>query len=242
MIAEVRPPVPGAARRDLDRARRLGRLRCRRASGRPGAARRDRGHAQLGRPDQHPIHLGHDRLPQGRHAEPPQHPEQRVTSSAELSATTERDRVCIPVPFYHCFGMVHGQPGATTHGACMVIPAPAFEPEAPARGPGRSGARRCTAYPTMFIAELGPTRTSTASTCRRLRTGIMAGSPCPVEVMKKVIDRMHMREVTICYGMTETSPVSTQTRRERHLEQRTATVGTRACPTRGQDGRCCRPD
>jgi fatty-acyl-CoA synthase len=143
---------------------------------------------------------------------------------AELQQLTERDSICIPVPFYHCFGMVMGNLGATTHGACMVIPAPAFEPKATLHAVHQE---RCTSLygvPTMFIAELSDPdfdRFDLSS----LRTGIMAGSPCPVEVMKKVIDRMGMREVTICYGMTETSPVSTQTRADDDLERRVSTVG-----------------
>ena len=118
--------------------------------------------------------------------------------------------MCIPVPFYHCFGMVLGNLACTTHGACMVVPAPSFEPDATLEA---VEAERCTSLygvPTMFIAELGLPdfdRYDLSS----LRTGIMAGSPCPVEVMKRCISEMHMEEVTICYGMTETSPVSTQT-------------------------------
>ncbi len=143
---------------------------------------------------------------------------------AELQRLTERDRVCIPVPFYHCFGMVMGNLGATTHGACMVVPAPAFEPKATLQAVHQE---RCTSLygvPTMFIAELADPDFHNFD-LGSLRTGIMAGSPCPVEVMKKVIDRMGMREVTICYGMTETSPVSTQTRVSDSVEQRTATTG-----------------
>ena len=143
---------------------------------------------------------------------------------AELQRLTERDRICIPVPLYHCFGMVMGNLGATTHGACMVIPAPAFEPKAALHAVHQE---RCTSLygvPTMFIAELSDADFDSFD-LSSLRTGIMAGSPCPVEVMKKVIDRMGMREVTICYGMTETSPVSTQTRVGDSLEQRTATTG-----------------
>ncbi|MEO3974483.1 AMP-binding protein [Streptomyces sp. CAU 1734] len=137
---------------------------------------------------------------------------------------TEHDRICIPVPFYHCFGMVMGNLAATSHGACMVIPAPSFDPAATLRA---VAAERCTSLygvPTMFIAELElPDFASYDLTS--LRTGIMAGSPCPVEVMKRVVTEMHMAEVSICYGMTETSPVSTQTRREDDLERRTGTVG-----------------
>jgi fatty-acyl-CoA synthase len=142
----------------------------------------------------------------------------------ELCGYTEADRVCIPVPFYHCFGMVMGNLGATTHGSCMVIPAPAFDPAATLRAVQDE---RCTSLygvPTMFIAELGlPDFASYDLTS--LRTGIMAGSPCPVEVMKRVIDDMGCGEVTICYGMTETSPVSTQTRVDDDIERRVSSVG-----------------
>ncbi|MEU6582159.1 AMP-binding protein [Nocardia sp. NPDC046763] len=142
----------------------------------------------------------------------------------ELCGYTEQDRICIPVPFYHCFGMVMGNLAATTHGAAMIIPAPAFDPRATLEA---VAAERCTSLygvPTMFIAELADPEFDTYD-LSSLRTGIMAGSPCPVEVMKQVIERMGMREVSICYGMTETSPVSTQTRRDDSLVQRTATVG-----------------
>jgi fatty-acyl-CoA synthase len=142
----------------------------------------------------------------------------------ELCHYTEVDRVCIPVPFYHCFGMVMGNLAATSHGACMVIPAPAFDPKATLEAVDRE---RCTSLygvPTMFIAELAePGFADYDLSC--LRTGIMAGSPCPVEVMKQVIERMGMHEVAICYGMTETSPVSTQTRSDDTIERRVSTVG-----------------
>lgn len=145
-------------------------------------------------------------------------------SVGETLGCTERDRICVPVPFYHCFGMVMGNLAATSHGACIVIPAPSFEPEATLRAVAQE---RCTALygvPTMFIAELNlPDFTSYDLTS--LRTGIMAGSPCPVEVMRRVVSEMHMAEVSICYGMTETSPVSTQTRRDDDLDRRTGTVG-----------------
>jgi fatty-acyl-CoA synthase len=170
----------------------------------------------------------------------------------ETIGYTEHDRVCLPVPFYHCFGMVMGNLGATSHGACIVIPAPAFDPVATLRAVQDE---RCTSLygvPTMFIAELdhpdfaGYDLTS-------LRTGIMAGSPCPEEVMKRVVAEMHMAEVSICYGMTETSPVSTQTRRDDDLAHRTATVGrvlphievriadpaTGATVPRGEPGELC---
>jgi fatty-acyl-CoA synthase len=134
------------------------------------------------------------------------------------------DRLCIPVPFYHCFGMVMGNLGCTTHGATMVIPSDAFDPT---RVLETIEAERCTALygvPTMFIAELAHPEFERYD-LSSLRTGVMAGSPCPVEVMKSCVDRMHMVDVTICYGMTETSPVSTQTLPDDSLHHRTATVG-----------------
>ncbi|MER5596906.1 AMP-binding protein [Streptomyces sp. NPDC002265] len=137
---------------------------------------------------------------------------------------TEQDRVCIPVPLYHCFGMVMGNLAATSHGACMVIPARSFDPAATLRAVEQE---RCTSLygvPTMFIAELNLPHFASYD-LSSLRTGIMAGSPCPVEVMKRVVAEMHMAEVSICYGMTETSPVSLQTRRDDDLEHRTGTVG-----------------
>jgi fatty-acyl-CoA synthase len=142
----------------------------------------------------------------------------------ELCGYTEADRVCIPVPFYHCFGMVMGNLGCSSHGSCMVIPEAAFEPLSVLQ---TVEAERCTSLygvPTMFIAELQHPDFGEFD-LSSLRTGIMAGSPCPTEVMKQVIDRMNMREVTICYGMTETSPVSTQTRADDSLERRVGTVG-----------------
>ena len=142
----------------------------------------------------------------------------------ELCNYTQDDRICIPVPFYHCFGMVMGNLAATSHGACMVIPAPAFDPVATLQA---VQAERCTSLygvPTMFIAELS-TPDFADYDLSSLRTGIMAGSPCPVEVMKQVIERMSMTEVSICYGMTETSPVSTQTRADDSLDRRVSTVG-----------------
>jgi fatty-acyl-CoA synthase len=135
---------------------------------------------------------------------------------------TEADRICVPVPFYHCFGMVMGNLAALSHGACVVIPAAAFDPAATLAA---VTAERCTSLygvPTMFIAALGLPDFGSYD-LSSLRTGIMAGSPCPVEVMKQVTE--FMPEVTICYGMTETSPVSTQTRPDDTLDHRTATVG-----------------
>jgi fatty-acyl-CoA synthase len=142
----------------------------------------------------------------------------------ELCGYTEQDRICVPVPFYHCFGMVMGNLASTSHGACVVIPAPAFDPQATLE---TVAAERCTSLygvPTMFIAELNVDDFDSYD-LTSLRTGIMAGSPCPVEVMKQVIERLGMTEVSICYGMTETSPVSTQTRADDSLERRVSTVG-----------------
>ncbi|MFD4294203.1 AMP-binding protein [Rhodococcus sp. NPDC058532] len=142
----------------------------------------------------------------------------------ELCHYTELDRVCIPVPFYHCFGMVMGNLACTSHGAAMVIPAPAFDPAATLAA---VQAERCTSLygvPTMFIAELADPGFADYN-LSSLRTGIMAGSPCPVEVMKQVMEQMGMTEVSICYGMTETSPVSLQTRADDTVDQRVSTVG-----------------
>ena len=137
---------------------------------------------------------------------------------------TDQDRVCVPVPLYHCFGMVMGNLGCTTHGATIVYPAASFEPLATLQ---TVQAERCTSLygvPTMFIAELAHPDFGTFD-LGSLRTGIMAGSPCPVEVMKQAMSAMHMEEVTICYGMTETSPVSTQTGPDDTIDQRVGTVG-----------------
>ena len=165
---------------------------------------------------------------------------------------TEQDRVCIPVPLYHCFGMVMGNLGCTTHGATMVYPAPSFDPLETLR---TVQAERCTSLygvPTMFIAQLTHPDFEQFDLAS-LRTGIMAGSPCPVETMKQTMSLMNMREVGICYGMTETSPVSTQTAADDTIEQRTGTVGrvhphvevkivdpvTGRCVQRGESGELC---
>ncbi len=142
----------------------------------------------------------------------------------ETMRLTEKDRICIPVPFYHCFGMVLGNLACTSHGAAMIIPGEAFDPLLVLE---TVAAEKCTGLhgvPTMFIAELDHPRFAEFD-LSTLRTGIMAGSPCPVEVMKQVNERMHMREVTICYGMTETSPVSTQTTSDDPLDKRVGSVG-----------------
>jgi fatty-acyl-CoA synthase len=142
----------------------------------------------------------------------------------EQIGLTPEDRVCIPVPLYHCFGMVMGNLGCLTHGSAMVYPSEGFDPLAVLQ---TVQDEQCTALygvPTMFIAELGHAEFARFD-LSSLRTGIMAGSPCPIEVMRHVIGKMHMREVTIAYGMTETSPVSFQSGRADSLERRVATVG-----------------
>jgi fatty-acyl-CoA synthase len=142
----------------------------------------------------------------------------------EVLRYTAEDRICAPVPFYHCFGCVMANLAALTHGAAVIIPAESFDPEATLRA---IEAQRCTSIygvPTMFIAMLGSPSIDSVR-LDSLRTGIMAGSPCPIEVMRQVIDRMHVREVTICYGMTETSPVSFQSAVDDPIEVRVSTVG-----------------
>ena len=143
---------------------------------------------------------------------------------AEGLKLTPADRLCIPVPLYHCFGMVMGNLGCLTHGATMVYPAEAFDPLATLQAVAEE---RCTALygvPTMFIAQLDHPEFAKFD-LKSLRTGIMAGSPCPIEVMKKVQSQMNMGEVTIAYGMTETSPVSTQCATDDPVERRVSTVG-----------------
>jgi fatty-acyl-CoA synthase len=143
---------------------------------------------------------------------------------AEGLKLTENDRLCIPVPLYHCFGMVMGNLGCLTHGATMVYPSEAFDPLATLQAIAEE---RCTALygvPTMFIAQLDHPEFATFD-LKSLRTGIMAGSPCPIEVMKRVQSQMNMSEVTIAYGMTETSPVSTQCATDDPVERRVSTVG-----------------
>ncbi|HEY4388278.1 MAG TPA: AMP-binding protein, partial [Ktedonobacteraceae bacterium] len=143
---------------------------------------------------------------------------------AHLQNLTEHDKICIPVPLYHCFGMVMGNLGCITHGAAMVYPGEGFDALSVLQTVQEE---RCTSLygvPTMFIAELGHPDFISFD-LSSLRTGVMAGSPCPIEVMRKVISEMGMRDVEICYGMTETSPVSTQTRIDSPLEKRVGTVG-----------------
>jgi fatty-acyl-CoA synthase len=146
----------------------------------------------------------------------------------ETMRFTERDRVCIPVPLYHCFGMVIGNLGCLTHGATMVYPSEGFDPLATLEA---LEAGRCTALygvPTMFIAEMDHPDFGQFD-LKSLRTGVMAGSPCPIAVMKRAVERMHLRELVIAYGMTETSPGSTATTTDDPIERRVSTVG-RALP------------
>ena len=163
-----------------------------------------------------------------------------ASSSARRCRYTEADRVCIPVPFYHCFGMVLGNLACTTHGACMVVPGAGVRARArcsrrcrPSAARRSTACRRCSS-PSSTTRDFGDVRPVSS-----LRTGIMAGSPCPVEVMRKVVDRMHMDEVTICYGMTETSPVSTQTARRRRA--RAAASAPSAACTRTSRSRSSTP-
>jgi fatty-acyl-CoA synthase len=146
--------------------------------------------------------------------------------TTELIGFTEADRLCIPVPFYHCFGMVMANLGCTSHGATMVIPGPGFDPGTTLDAISQE---RCTAVygvPTMFIAmQHHPSFADHDLAHSALRTGIMAGSICPVEVMKRCVNEMGMAEASIAYGMTETSPVSCQTRTEDDLERRTSSIG-----------------
>ena len=144
--------------------------------------------------------------------------------TAQTIALTEADRICIPVPLYHCFGMVLGNMAALASGAAMIYPGEAFDPATVLAAVEAEGCTALYGVPTMFIAVLGQPALETTDVST-LRTGIMAGSPCPVTVMRQVIDRLGMREVTIGYGMTETSPLTTQTARDDPLEERVGTVG-----------------
>lgn len=142
----------------------------------------------------------------------------------EMLHYTARDAICVPVPFYHCFGCVMGNLAALTHGSAVVVPNETFDPEATLRAVQEEGCTALYGVPTMFIAQL-----EHPSFARyrldSLRTGIMAGSPCPAEVMRMVIERMHASEITICYGMTETSPVSFQSAVDDPIDHRVSTVG-----------------
>lgn len=138
---------------------------------------------------------------------------------------SSKDRVCIPVPFYHCFGMVIGNLACTAHGACMVIPNDSFDAELTLKATMQEKCTSLYGVPTMFIAELASQNIHTYD-FSSLRTGVMAGSVCPPEIMKQVESILNIREISICYGMTETSPVSTQTLIGTPLEKQVSTVGT----------------
>jgi fatty-acyl-CoA synthase len=144
--------------------------------------------------------------------------------TGELLGYSERDRVCVPVPLYHCFGMVLGNLACTSRGACIVYPAETFDPEATLEACAQEKCTSVYGVPTMFIAELDHERFAEFD-LSSLRTGIMAGSPCPIEVMKRVSSEMGVREMSIAFGMTETSPVSTFVRRDDALDNRCGTVG-----------------
>jgi fatty-acyl-CoA synthase len=143
----------------------------------------------------------------------------------ERMSYTEKDRVCIPVPFYHCFGMVLGNMACTTHGACMIIVGESFEPEAVMKTVSDEKCTSLLGVPTMYIAQLEHPNFSQYD-FSTLRTGIMAGSPCPIDTMRQVQSKMNMSQITVCYGMTETSPVSTQSMADDEIERRVSTVGT----------------
>jgi fatty-acyl-CoA synthase len=142
----------------------------------------------------------------------------------EVLRYTEHDRICLPVPFYHCFGCVLGNMAAVTHGSAIVIPGESFDPEATLQAIQAHGCTSIYGVPTVFIAQLDHPRFSSVQ-LETLRTGIMAGAPCPIDVMRQVIGRMHVPQVTICYGMTETSPVSFQSATGDPIELRVSTVG-----------------
>ncbi len=163
--------------------------------------------------------------------------------TADIMRFSAEDRLVVPVPLYHCFGMVMGNLGCLAHGACVIYPSEGFEPDAVLQAVSAERATALFGVPTMFIAELALPNFADFDTTT-LRTGIMAGAPCPVDTMRSVIDRMHMTEVEIAYGMTETSPVSFQTRVDAPLEKRVSTVG-RVHPhvevkvIREEDGKLC---
>jgi fatty-acyl-CoA synthase len=142
----------------------------------------------------------------------------------EVLRYTRHDRICVPVPFYHCFGCVMANLAAVTHGAAVVIPAEAFDPEATLRAIDEHHCTSIYGVPTMFIAMLAHPSLA-AVRVDSLRTGIMAGAPCPIEIMRQVIERLHVPQVTICYGMTETSPVSFQSAVDDPIAIRVSTVG-----------------
>jgi fatty-acyl-CoA synthase len=142
----------------------------------------------------------------------------------EVLRYAEHDRICLPVPFYHCFGCVLGNMAAVTHGSAVVLPGESFDPDATLRAIEAQGCTSIYGVPTMFIAQLDLPGFSSFQ-LETLRTGIMAGAPCPVDVMRQVIGRMHVPQITICYGMTETSPVSFQSQIDDPIELRVSTVG-----------------
>ena len=236
MVDEVRPRCTGTAGGAIPRDRRLARprstarrrRRCRRSTGKAGSLDNDQ-----------PINIqytsGTTGFPKGATLS-----HRNILNNGffatELINFGPDDRLCIPVPFYHCFGMVLGNLGCTSHGATMVIPAPAFDPALTLDAIEKE---RCTGVygvPTMFIAMLGEPD-SRQRDLSSLRTGIMAGSICPVEVMKRCVNEMNMTEVAIAYGMTETSPVSCQTLIDDDLERRTAYYRPGPPARRDQDRR-----
>ena len=193
-------------------------------------------HAAVRRPDQHPVHQRHHRLSQGRDAHPPQHPQQRLLHRRGMKLTPD-DRLCIPVPLYHCFGMVLGNLACLTHGATMVYPERRLRSARRAADRAGRALHRPARRADHVHRRARPSATSRRSTFSSLRTGIMAGSPCPIEVMRRVVDEMHMREITIAYGMTETSPVSFQSSTDDAARAARVDRRPRAAAPRGQDRR-----
>ena len=234
MVEEVRGGLPGAARRRVPRLARVGRAR--RDAGRRRRARRPHGVARLRRPDQHPVHERDDGLPQGRDPLAPQHPQQRLLR--RRAVRLHRGGPGLPAgAVLPLLRHGHGQPRRGDARRVHRHPGARVRPRRDARRPSPpSAARRCTACRRCSSPSSAST-TSPRYDLTSLRTGIMAGSPCPVEVMKRVQRDMHMTEVGICYGMTETSPVSTQTRVGR-LARAARVHGRAARPAhRGEDHR-----
>ncbi len=223
MVDEVRSETPECDRGRIPGDCGLGPLAGSRRSSARGRPAPPDGEPAARRSDQYPIHFGHNGIPKGATLS-----HRNILNNGffvtELINLGPGERLCIPVPFYHCFGMVMGNLGCTSHGATMVIPAAGFDPAATLEAIEKE---RCTALygvPTMFIAMLGHPDLGDRD-LSSLRTGIMAGATCPMELMKRCVDELNMSEVAIAYGMTETSPVSCQTLIDDDLDRRTATVG-----------------
>ena len=222
MVEQLAAAVPRVGERLRHRPGLVGRPSRRCGVGDPRAAGRGATRAHPRRGHQHPVHVRHHRVPQGRTLS-----HHNILNNGylvgEMCDYTEADRICIPVPFYHCFGMVMGNLAATSHGATMIIPAPGFDPALTLKAVQDEKVTSLYGVPTMFIAEWALPDFATYD-ISSVRTGIMAGSPCPASMMTKLIES-GITEMTIAYGMTETSPVSTQTRTNDTFEHKVGTVG-----------------